>query len=249
MRHNLIPNGVQAKLDQLEREFARWTQQVNKVQDAIANARDRLTGGFEGDSEYNDLRATLDRLVEKDLPNAEAKLDDAQYTLADCRAYLDDLPDDVTLEPVKGVKPNGADLHTVRRRIADAEEEIARLSAIPVPASDIRERIQGYVDALARPKLTGMGAGQQLRVDWPHDVIAALALLLPEQMTSALMQEVDRQCNTPPVAERKRRIAELKVKIDELQRQALALGADTSGLPPAVVLGVRAVEAKKSRAA
>ena len=44
----------------------------------------------------------LDRLVDKDLPNAEAKLDDARYLLDDCKAFLADLPDDVTLEPVKG---------------------------------------------------------------------------------------------------------------------------------------------------
>jgi hypothetical protein len=40
------------------------------------------------------------------------------------------------------------------------------------------------------------------------------------------------------------RIAELEAEIDTLQRQALALGAGTSGLAPAVVLGVRIAETK-----
>ena len=99
----------------------------------------------------------------------KSKLDEAQYILDDCKAFLADLPDDVTLEPVKAVKPNGADLHTVRRRIADAEEEIARLSAIPVPAPDIEGHIEEYVSALARPKVTGVATGQRLQVSWPND--------------------------------------------------------------------------------
>jgi hypothetical protein len=65
-----------------------------------------------------------------------------------------------------------------------------------------------------------------------------------------LLKEIDRLANLPmPLPQRKRRIAELQAEIDTLQRQALALGAGTSGLPPAVVLGVRIAEAKSSRAA
>ena len=85
----------------------------------------------------------------------------------------------MTLEPVKAVKPNGADLHTVRRRIADAEGEIARLTAIPIPSSDIEGRIEQYVAALARPKVSGVATGQRLQVSWPNDVIAVLALCSP----------------------------------------------------------------------
>jgi hypothetical protein len=53
-----------------------------------------------------------------------------------------------------------------------------------------------------------------------------------------------------PLAERKKRIAELKAQVDTLQRAALALG-DSNGLPPEVVLGVRVVKrepAKRSAA-
>ena len=52
-----------------------------------------------------------------------------------------------------------------------------------------------------------------------------------------------------PLPQRKRRIAELQQEIDTLQRQALALGADSSTLPPAVVLGVRVAETKATCAA
>jgi predicted nucleic acid-binding Zn-ribbon protein len=250
MRRNLIPIEVQGKLDKFEREVESLTKRVAKTEGGIAGARERLSGGFQKDEDYNDIRATLDQLV-AELPKFQRKLDDAQYVLADCRAFLEDLPDDVTLQPVAPVKPNGADLASVRRRIANAEDEIAQLSAIPVPASDIESRVQEYVNALARPKVTGVATGQRLQVTWPDDVIAVLALLLPDQMTSALVQDVERQSNAPmPLAERKKRIAELKAQVDTLQRAALALG-DSNGLPPEVVLGVRVVKrepAKRSAA-
>ena len=44
-----------------------------------------------------------------------------------------------------------------------------------------------------------------------------------------------------PLGERQKRIGELKGEIDTLQRQAFALGADTSDLPPDVMLGVRVI--------
>jgi septal ring factor EnvC (AmiA/AmiB activator) len=248
MRANHIPNQVQAKLDTFERTVEHLTQQLAKTQAAIAGVRQRLSGGFQKDQEYHDLRASLDQMV-KDLPAIENKLDAARYTLTDARAFLDALPDDAVLTPVASVKPNGLDLDTVWRRIEDAEDEVKRLRAVPVPSSDIEERIREYVAALARPQVSGIGTGQRLQVRWPDDVIAVLALLLPDQMTNALLKEIDRLANLPmPLPQRKRRMAELKAEIDASQRQSLLLGAGTSALPPAVVLGVR-VASRSSRAA
>jgi hypothetical protein len=69
-------------------------------------------------------------------------------------------------------------------------------------------------------------------------------------LVNALLREVERVSNRPmPLPQRKRRIAQLQAEIDTLQRQALALGAGTSALPPAVVLGVRIAETKATRAA
>jgi hypothetical protein len=97
--------------------------------------------------------------------------------------------------------------------------------------------------------MTGIG-DDQLNVIWPNSTIAVLALLLPDEMTNALMKEIERVSNLPmPLPERKRRIAELGREIDELQRQSLALGEDASILTPEVVLGVRVAETKASRAA
>ena len=237
MRRN-IPDFVSQKLDRMERQVTVLTQQVSKNQEAIADARERLTGGFPDDQAYRDMRSALDKLL-ADKPVLEAKLDDAQFALAECAAFLANLPDDVTFEQSARVKPNGADLASVRRRITEAEDEIARLSALPSPAPDIQHRIEQHVAALARPQVTGTGVGQTLRVEWPNDVVSVLALLLPREMTSALLKDVERQCSTPPLAERRKRIAELQEQVDTLQRQTFALDANATGLPAEVVLGVK----------
>jgi hypothetical protein len=116
------------------------------------------------------------------------------------------------------------------------------LRAVPVPSADIKARIEDYVGSLARLKVSGIAMGETLRVAWPGDAISVLALLLGDQMVDVLSQEVERMANDPmPLAERKERIGELTAEIDTLKRQAFALGADNSGLPPEVVLGVRLV--------
>ena len=117
------------------------------------------------------------------------------------------------------------------------------------PAAPLSFSVSFAVCLSIRPKVSGIGTGQRLQVEWPDDVIAVLALLLPDEMAGALMKEIERQSNLPmPLPQRKRRIAELQAEIDTLQRQAFALGAGTSGVPPEVVLGVR-VASRSSRAA
>ena len=59
-----------------------------QTKDAIAGARQRLSGGFQKDQEFTDLRASLDQLV-NDQPVLERKLRDAEFALADCKAWLD----------------------------------------------------------------------------------------------------------------------------------------------------------------
>ena len=224
MKPHHYPSHIQDKLDELARAAEYLAEQVAKTKAAIAGARQRLSGGFQKDQEFTDLRATLDQLV-KDQPLIERKLRDAQFTLADCKAWLAALPDDTTLE-LAPLPHNDLDLQSARQRINDAEDEIKRLRGVPVPSPEIETRIKEYVATLARPRVSGIASGQQLRIDWPNDMIAAMALLQPDTMVAALMQEVERQSNLPmPLPQRKRRIAELQAEIDTLQRQALALGA------------------------
>jgi septal ring factor EnvC (AmiA/AmiB activator) len=243
-----IPEAVLDKLAKFEQQAEYLARKVTQTQEAIAAARERLTGGFAKDSEYHDMWATLQQLV-KDLPVMERNLSTAKYKLSSCKSWLDGLPDDVVLEPVK-VNASRRDLAEVRQRIKDAEDELKALRAVPVPCADIKVRIEHYVSSLARPTVSGIAKGETLRVSWPNDATSVLALLLGDRMVEVLSQEVERMANDPmPLAERSKRIGELTAEVDTLQRQALALSAETCGLPPQAVLGVRAVETKTSRAA
>jgi hypothetical protein len=249
MKRNDIPNHVQTKLDKWEQQVEHLTKQVATTQAAIDGARQRLSGGFQRDQEYRDLRASLDKLV-TDQPILENKLADARYTLSSCKQFLAALPDDVALEAVKSVKPNGYDLDTVQRRIKDAEDELNKLASVPVPSADIEQRVKQYVAALGRPSVAGVADGKKLDVSWPsNSAVSLLAVLLPDKMVEVILAEIERAANAPlPFEQRRKRMVELRRQTDTLQRQAFALGAGTSDLPPAVVLGVR-VASRSSRAA
>jgi hypothetical protein len=190
----------------------------------------------------------LDRLL-ADQPRIERELELARHTLGSCQAWLKALPADVTLEMVKArPNTNGVDLDGLRERIQKAEDEIEQLRAVPVPRSDIEQCVKNYVANLATPQVRRIADGEPLQVTWPGDTIAALAFLLPEQMTAALLKEIDCLANSPMSLQAcKRRVAELKAEIDTLQRQALALGEDASSLPPEVVLGVKIMRQPMSR--
>jgi hypothetical protein len=246
MKRRSIPEAVLAKLAKFEQAVENLTQRVARTQDSIVSARQRLTGGFRTDQEYNDLYSTLKQLV-ADKPILERKLSAAEHRLSDCRAWLDALPDDAVLEPVK-VKPNGSDLEGIRQRIKDAEDELKKLASVPVPSADIKKRIEDYVGSLARPRVSGIAKGETLRVSWPDDKISVVALLLGDRMVEVLSQQAERMANDPmPLAERNKRIGELMAESDILQRQELALDPETIGVPPEVILGVKVARCEPTK--
>lgn len=241
MLRNRIPDRAQAQLDQFEQTAAHLAEQVAQTEAAIASARERLTGGFAKDTEYEDMRKVLDRLVSEDKPKFGYKLAVTTSKLSECKHWLVTLPDNVELETVAVAKPNGANLDHVRNQIEIAEDEIRRLRDVPTPSADAEARVRKYVAALARPSVSGLGKGETLRVVWPNDPAALLALLLPKEMTIALLTEIERESNAPmPLADRQQRIAQLTADIDALRWTARALG-DLS-LPPQYLLGVKIVE-------
>jgi hypothetical protein len=125
---------------------------------------------------------------------------------------------------------SGHDLADVRGKLEAAQAELAVLRAAPVPAPDIRQRIEDYVRGLSRPTITGVGKGEKLKVIWPGagwdikgpiehraEVLPMTAFLFPSEMVAGLMGEVERMANDPmPPAARLRRIAELEQEIEQL---------------------------------
>jgi hypothetical protein len=146
--------------------------------------------------------------MDNSTPVLKRRCDAAQSTYSACQAFLDQLPDDATLEVVE-VKADGRDLEEVRARIKTAEAELAALRAV-------EQRVKDYVREMARPTISGFGKGERLKVIWlgagwdtrgPREdraeVLPLMALLFPAEMTAALMREVERMTSgATPVGQR-----------------------------------------------
>src|SRR5262249_2710206 len=132
---------------------------------------------------------------------------------------------------------------------------VEALKRVPVPASDIEQKVRTYVERLPMPIIGGIGAGESLTVQWPTGIHALMAFLQPDGLVERLMTEINRIANTPcPLAQREQRIAKLEEEIDRMQRTEEAIVVATGaprqpGCPPWVVLGVKAIEAPGVRAA
>jgi hypothetical protein len=172
-----------------------------------------------------------------------------------CRTWLAALPPET---PLKQIIPGGNDglsLSDMRARIKKLKSAAEALRSVPVPPSDIREKVQTYVQGLTRPVIGGIGAGEVLSVQWPTGLHVLMAFLQPDVLVERLMAEIDRIANTPcPLAQREQQIAELEREIDRLQRTEEAIvvatgGPREAGCPPWVVLGVKAVEARGAKPA
>ena len=229
---------------------------------SIATSRATTSRGNKR-SEYDDLRATLDQLV-ADKAMLEKKLHAAQSLQSACKTWLDRLPEGTALEPVD-VKIDGHALEEVRSRIDVLETELRTLRAVPTPSADIEERVKAYAREMARPTISGIGEGEQLRVIWPGsgwdskgprehrtDVLPMMALLHGDAMVDALMREVECMTNDPvPIKERASRIAALTDEIEQLQRVEEALvvatGQREHDRPAEVILGVRVVATRSGR--
>src|SRR6266511_4773342 len=220
MNRHHIPDHALQRLSEHEQRVEHLTLQLAKTQDGIASARGRLSGGFERDSDYDDMSASLNQLV-ADKPVIESSLRNAKNTLQSTKAFLAALPDGTVLEPVE-IKTNGADLPTLQQRIAAAQAELNALRAVPTPSADIENRVRSYVEAMACPTITNISSsGEPLRVVWPGagwdsggprtdraDNLAMTALVHGDALIAALMAEAERVSSTPlPVGDRKKRIA------------------------------------------
>jgi hypothetical protein len=258
MKNSNLPAPVLAKLLALEEAVEDLTQRVVKTHDGIEHARRRLTGGFRTPAEGDDLNASLKQLI-ADKPAVEMRLHAAKSVLSNCKAWLEALPPNTALEPVD-VEPDGHNLADVRAKIKALEAELAALRA--APSADVEQRIRDYVLSMAKPTITGVGKGEKLKVIWPGagwgpsgpyehkaEVLPMLALLFPEQMTAALMAEIDTHSSDVCPDVLIKQIDQLAYVEEQLVAAAIADGADVERSPnalPQAVLQVMVAEATKS---
>jgi hypothetical protein len=172
-----------------------------------------------------------------------------------CRAWLASLPPTAALEQIIPDVEDGLALGDVRARVRKLKDQVGALNRVPIPAPNIREKVQAYVERLPMPIIGGIGAGESLAVQWPTGLHALLAFVEPGVLAERLLAEINRIANTPcPLAQRERKITELEREIDRLQRTEEAIVVATGaprerGCPAWVVLSVKALEMGGVRAA
>jgi hypothetical protein len=200
------------------------------------------------------LRIEIDRLLaEQKALQARRPID--MGVIESCKAWLAALPPATVLEQVTSVVEDGSSVSAVRTHIKKLQNQVEALKRVPVPPSDIKQKVRTYVERLPMPSIGGIAAGEALTVQWPTGLHALMAFLQPDVFVERLMAPIDEIANTPcPLAEREQWIAEAEAEIDRLQRAEEAIVVATGaprerGCLPWVVLGVQAVEARGIRAA
>src|SRR5262245_39601210 len=243
------PAFVAVKLATLSDGCATATIRADELTAQISDLRDRLNGRVvRAGDDPKKLRIELERALEEQKMIQRQRPIEADI-LGRCRAWLTCLPPGAALEQIIPDVKDGLSLSEVRARIKKLKSAAESLRRVPVPPSDVREKVRTYVHDLTRPVIGGIGTGEVLSVQWPKELHALMAFLQPDALVERLTTEIDRIANTPcPLAQREQQIAELEGEIDRLQRTEEAIVVTTrapreTGCPPWVVLGVKAIEA------
>ena len=249
------PAFVAAKMAMLSDARATAATRADELTAQISDVRDQLNGRAwrQGDDPAK-LSIELDRLLAEQKTLQRQRPIEA-HTIDRCRAWLEALPPATVLKQIIPRVEDGLSLRDVRERIKKMQGSVTALKGVPIPPSDIREKVRTYVEGLTRPVIGGIGTGEVLSVQWPTGLHALMAFLQPDVLVDRLMVEVNRIANTPcPLAEREQRIAKLEEEIDRLQRTEEAIVVATGaprepGCPPWIVLGVKVIEERGARAA
>jgi hypothetical protein len=249
------PAFLAVKLATLSDGCATATIRADELTAQISNLRDRLNGRIVRPGDHPEkLRIELEQRLGEEKALQRQRPIEADI-LGRCRAWLAGLPSTTVFEQIVPDVEDGLALGDVRTRVRKLKDQVEALKRVPVLGSDIKQKVQAYVERLPIPSIGGIGAGEALTVQWPTGLPALMAFLQPDVLVERLMAEIDRIANTPcPLPERKQRIAKLEEEIDRLQRCEEAIVVATGaprerGCPPWVVLGVKAIEAPGVRAA
>jgi hypothetical protein len=152
------PAFAAVKLATLSDGCATATIRADELTGQISHIRDRLNGRIvrEGDDPAK-LRIEFDRLL------AEQKALQAQRPieadiLGRCRAWLAGLPSTTVFEQIIPDVENGLSLSDVRARIKKLQNQVEALKRVPVPASDIEQKVRTYVERLPMPSIGGISS-------------------------------------------------------------------------------------------
>ena len=162
------PAFVVVKLATLSDGCASATIQADELTAQIADLRDRLNGRVVRVGDHPEkLRIELEQRLEEQKALQRQRPIEADI-LGRCRAWLADLPPGAVLEQIIPDVEAGLSLSEVRALIKEAPElSLYALKRVPVPASDIEQKVRNYVERLPMPIIGGIVAGEALAVQWP----------------------------------------------------------------------------------
>lgn len=145
------PAFVAAKMAMLSDDCAAALTRPDELTGQISHVRDRLNGRVvrEGDHPA-ELRIELDRLLAEQKA-LQARRPIGMGIIESCKAWLAALPTATLLEQVNPGVEDGLSLSAVRARIKKLKNQVEVLKDVPIPPSNIREKVQTYVQGLTRP--------------------------------------------------------------------------------------------------
>lgn len=257
-----VPGFISAKLAAFSDARATAAIRADQLTQELADLRARWAGTkYRASDDRTDFPREVEvRLEEQKL--VTARLATFGKIIDDCRAWLASLPANATLEQVAVEIETGITLPTLRAQIARFEAEVKALKQVPLPAVDIKQKVEAYIVSLTKPIIHGVAAGEQLVVEWPKprdqfaaaphvDLFTMVAFLEPDKFAARLLAAIHK--NAPP-ADRDEQIKKLETRIENLQRAEETLVVTTGaarigGRPPQVILGCKIVTATRGKAA
>ena len=146
------PAFVAVKMALLSDACATATIRADELTGQISHLRDRLNGRVQraGDDPVK-LGIEFDRLLAEQKA-LQARRPIEADTLGRCRAWLAGVPSTTVFEQIIPDVEDGLSLPAVRARIKKLKTAAEALRRVPVPPSDIREKVRTYVQDHPQPQ-------------------------------------------------------------------------------------------------
>ena len=150
------PAFVAVKLAVLSDACATATMRADELTAQISDLRDRWNGRTARQGDHPEkLRIELEQRLE-DQKALQRQRPIETDILGRCRAWLAALPPRAVLEQIIPDVEDGLSLSDVRARTKKLQNQVEALKRVPVPASDIEQKVRTYVERLPMPIIAGL---------------------------------------------------------------------------------------------
>ena len=200
------------------------------------------------EAELAEINADLEHL-DSDRAKRQAERDSAERVLTPLQLFLKSLwsaPDPYRAAPtalrsvvvetkLQDGETAAQALARVRRQISGVQSELGKLKSAPLPAAEVRAKVEAEIDALARQGCPSLNT-KDGRLTWPDDAPshsfgapggsarALLCWLYHDEVLKAATSGLDQEIpDSIAAAERPAREAQLRAELLRLEREEVAL--------------------------